>query len=315
MTRPTRISPEILVRVLVACAAAGGAIYHLAGGEASLPLWTWKLAQRAGMDAITAVRLLAALEMTVALVLVLIPSLARPLTSATLACLALASVAELSARWGASGSVVTFVGPFAALVVSGTLLASRERWSRGASASTGLTPARARGVGAVGVLAAIALLVAALGIAARIPVPDRPRADAGAVTSSAILFPDPSRWLGKTLPDSKLAAHLPRLTPETLEGRHIIVFYSPRCGSCHEIFRTYFGAGSNPMVIAVEVPPPEGATLIESDQPEEIECAGCRRMKLPAGPAYFVHMPMVVVVNDGRITCVEWRDPIRCLPH
>jgi len=306
---PKPIAPFILVRAIIAAAAAGAALYHLTGGEASIPLWIWKLGARAGVDGFTTVRLLASVEMTIALVVLLSSRLAKPVAFLALATLAFGSIAELSARWGSGTSVAGFIGPFAALVVAGALLASRARWAPPADAS------RTAPIGVGSVLVAVGLLFFSLGAAARLPVADQPRRDVAHADASHVRFPSPDRWVGRTLPDVGISAILPVVTSETLEGDHILVFYSTRCGMCHDLFRNYFGVGPNPIVIAIEVPPEVGIELLESDQPEDIECPGCRRMALPAGPAYFQHLPLVVAVRDGRVTCVEWRDPERCLPH
>jgi len=304
------IAPFILVRAIVATCAAGAAIHHMSGGEASIPLWIWKLSQRLEMNGLDAVRLLAAAEMTLALVTMLCSRLARPTVVLALAGLAFSSIAEISARWGVGAGASTFAWPLAALVVAGALLASVERWAPRSNDRLRARP----GFGSA--LAAIGLLFFSLGAAARLPIADAPRRDlAGADAGDEVRFPSPSQWIGMTIPQTRLAVHQPQLTPATLEGRHVIVFYSPRCGLCHDLFRTYFGSGANTAVIAVEVPPATGAQLLESDQPEAIECSGCRRLSLAAGPAYFRHLPLVVVVNDGRVTCVEHRDPERCLPR
>lgn len=306
---PRPIAPFILVRAIVAAAAAGAALYHLTGGEASIPLWIWKLGARAEIDGFTTVRLLAAFEMTIALVVLLSSRLAKPVAFLALATLAFGSIAELSARWGAGSAVTGFIGPFAALVVAGALLASRARWAPPADVS------RPAPIGVGSVLVAVGLLFFSLGAAARLPVADQPRRDVAQADASNVRFATPDRWVGRTLPDTGLSAILPTLTSETLEGDHILAFYSTRCGLCHDLFRNYFGVGPNPMVIAIEVPPQTDVDLLESDQPEEIECPGCRRMALPSGPTYFQHLPLVVMVKDGRVTCVEWRDPERCLPR
>jgi len=303
------LAPFLLVRAAVIVGAAGAAIYHLAGGEASMPLWIWKLAQRAELPPFASVRMLAGLEMTVALIVLCCGRLAARGALTALVIIAFGSVAEVSARWGGASGVIGYAGPLAALVISGTLLASRERWwpqPIGAASPS---------IGVGSVLAGLGLLTLSLGAAARLPVADVPRRDVAFVDSSGVLFPRPNEWVGKTLPESGLAAHLPQLTAETIEGQHIVVFYSPRCGRCHDLFRDYFGSGPNPAVIAVNAPLPPDLELLESDQPNEIECPGCRRLTMPVGPVYFQHTPLVVVVMDGRITCVEWRDPERCLPR
>lgn len=303
------LRPFILVRAAVVLGALGAAFFHLAGGEASIPLWLWKVAQRIEVPAIDAVRILAALEMTVALVVLLCGRLAARTVLAALLIIAFSTIAELSARWNAGAGAIGIAGPLAALVASGALLASRQRWWPQPLYTRPASP----GLGSA--LAAIGLLTFSLGAAARLPVADQPRRDIALQDRHGVLFPNPSGWVGKTLPESGLARHLPQLTPATLEGRHLVVFYSPSCGRCHDFFRDYLGGGPNPSVIAVHVPLPPDLKVLESDQPADVECEACRRLTLPEGPNYFQHTPLVMSVIDGRISCVEWRNPEKCLPR
>lgn len=298
----------MVLRVAAALVAFGAALAHLAGGEASLPLWIWNLAKRVDLDAERALRLLAAVELTFGLVILLCGRAATWTALVALLGLMFASIAEVTARLGSGASIDLFVGPGAALVVSGALFASRDRWWPRPDELARRRP----GLGSA--LAVVGLLLFSMGATARLPIGDRPHPrQAAASGEMEFVFPNPEQWIGDTIPSAGLGRVLPRLTADSLEGRHLVVFHSARCGRCHDLFRTFFSDGSHPEVIAVEVPPPREARLIESDQPESVQCLDCRRLVLPEGPAYFRHLPMVLVVENGRITCVEHLEPERCL--
>lgn len=302
------IAPTVLLRALIPAAALGAAIAHMAGGEASLPLWAWKLAVRLDMDGDTAVRLLASAEATIAIIIACSSRLARPTAVLAIALLAFAAVAEVSALISISASPADFAVPVVTLAFAGALAIAMGRWVPPRDASS------ASSIGVGSVLAALAALTFSLGAMARLPVSDRPKPIPAAMEdSSGIRFRDLDALVGKTLPDAGIAAHQPMLTAMTLEGRHILVFYNPHCGECREVFEVFFGGRPHPEVIAVEVPLPKGAIVAPGDPAFVPDCPECRHTKLAPGPAYFRRTPVVMVVQDGRITCVESVDPQRCI--
>jgi hypothetical protein len=97
-----------------------------------------------------------------------------------------------------------------------------------------------------------------------------------------------------------------------MEGTKWIVFYSPTCGRCHEVFRAYFAGPQNGEVIAVRVPHAPGEEVLKSDQPEDVECEGCDRLTLPDGKRWIVTPPTIMKVEGGTITCVTSADYDRC---
>lgn len=305
-TRP--IAPIIVVRVVVPVAAMALAVMHLRGGEQSLPIWIWKLAIRLDLDGITAVRLVAAFYAAIALVIALGPRLARPASMLAALLMALSAVAEVSALVSMGADPSAYAMPVAAFAAAGVLAGAISRLSpRATAAPVRLAPGT--------VLGPLAALLLTLGAAARLPVADRPRAvpSSWASAQEQVLFRDLDRLVGRTLPESGLSRYQPLLTALTIEGRHLIVFYNPRCGDCQELFDLAFASGSHPEVVAVEVPPPAGVLVSEGDPPRQPECPDCVRTTLQPGPQYFVKLPVVMTVENGRIRCASHDSPERCI--
>ena len=66
-------------------------------------------------------------------------------------------------------------------------------------------------------------------------------------------------------------------------------------------------------MIAVNVPPEQGALIAEGANTEPIQCDGCTRMQLPEGPLWLLKTPAIMVVENGVITCASGTDVIDCL--
>lgn len=323
------IAPFVVVRAVIAAAALAFAIAHMAGGEASLPLWLWKISVRLELPAETMVRLLASVEATLALVIAASTRLARPMATVAVALLAFSAVAELSALLGAGATAVAFVRPLVALAFAGLLATAlgrrmtpapshpavpTDRSAAGQAPPAGRPIRTEAPIGVGSLLGATASLLFCLGLMARLPVPDRPKTVPESLRDhGGILFRDLQQLVGKTLPESGLARHQPHLTAMTLEGRHIVVFYNPLCSECRDLFDVFFSGPSHPDVIACEVPPPSGAVIATGDPPFTPDCRDCRRTRLADGPSYFARTPVVMTVQDGRITCIEHLEPQRCL--
>jgi hypothetical protein len=270
------------------------------GGLAAAPAWIEGLAIRLGAEPQSALRALIAAQISLALLAAIMGRWSRGIALASLALLAFAAIAELSALAAAGGEPLAFAAPGAVLAIAGALLPAvlRARVSSGTGRRSGAWPA----------IAIVTIATAAVAIAARLPLSapaeaEPPRRFAGEVVEFA--FED---WPGRSLPDTGLPRHLPQLTPLTLEGRSVIVLYSPRCGSCHDLFRDWFATRDLPFrVIAVVVPPQPSATLLPSDQPERVDCPSCIDLSLPSGPLWLLQPPVVVAVKDGVVTGVATR--------
>lgn len=297
------LSDAATAALLITCAGA-----LLLRGVDRLPLWIANFSARAEWDAGIVTRLLAAALIGSAAALLLLRR--RPVTVHWLGRIGCGGVgfvalAELSALLSNAAPRVGGLAPVLSnatlLAVAAALLIVREQLSERPEPQR-----RPLGAGAV-VTRLIVALGLGLAIAGQSPMPASPN-PSGLIAAEL----DTANWTGKTIPGSGLGALTPELTALTLEGRSIVVLYNERCGRCHQLFsETLSGRGLR--VIAVRVPPATGAVLAETDQPEEIDCPDCPRLTLPEGPAWLITPPVVLVVEDGRITCVAERDYEACL--
>ncbi len=266
------------------------------GGLAAAPAWVEGLGARLGAGPGAGVRAMIALQLTLAILGASIGRWSRGVALASLAFLAFAAIAELSAIAGSGADPIAFAAPAAVLAVAGAMLPAAVR--------SGRPPTKARGSAAWRAMTAIAAATAATAIAARLPlgeaIPAGTAAAPGGAFSGEVVEFAFEDWKGRRLPDTGLPRRLPTLTALTIEGRSVVVLYSPRCGSCHDLFREHFSAAELPFrVVAVTVPPEPSAMLLPSDQPDRVECPTCIDLALPSGPLWLIRPPVVVAVEDG----------------
>ena len=265
------------------------------GGPGTLPLWLATVGSRFDLSEDLLLRVLIALQLALAAIALLIPRWSRTVSTTALVLLVFAAVAEVSALVGTGGEALRFVPPLVILAAAASLLPTTLR-ALGAASSAGSPAWR--------VLGSLAIGVASVAIAVRIPFGDAASFPADArSTAVEVVELALEDWSGRSLPETGLPRRLPELTALTLEGRSVLVLHDPRCGQCHDLFATWFAAPVDARVIAVRVPPAPGASLLESDQPEEVACADCVRLSLPTGPTWLVQTPAVVVIEDGVVRC------------
>jgi hypothetical protein len=156
------------------------------------------------------------------------------------------------------------------------------------------------------VLGVVVVLIVAGSVVARTSIkgPPRPSDPLSGVEHVDFGF---AERLGEPLTATPIKQYLPELIARTLEGTTIVVFYSPRCGVCHDLFREHFAGDVGFKVIAVDIPPPPNIHVLESDQPEAVECPSCEFMALEPGRMWLITPPTVVVVHEGKILCVGER--------
>lgn len=265
------------------------------GGPGTLPRWLATVGSRFDLSEDLLLRVLIALQLALAAIALLIPRWSRTVSTTALVLLVFAAVAEVSALVGTGGEALRFVPPLVILAAAASLLPTTLR-ALGAASSAGSPAWR--------VLGSLAIGVASVAIAVRIPFGDAASSPADArSTAVEVVELALEDWSGRSLPETGLPRRLPELTALTLEGRSVLVLHDPRCGQCHDLFATWFAAPVDARVIAVRVPPAPGASLLESDQPEEVACADCVRLSLPTGPTWLVQTPAVVVIEDGVVRC------------
>lgn len=264
-------------------------------GVASLPYWIDGLSTRLEVEPEAALRVLIGLQLTFAATAILLRRWSRSISLLAALLLAFAAIAEISALLGRGFEAVRFLPPAAVLAACALLLPPLARRS---------PPSTVPGSPAWRVFGLLAIATACVATAARIPI--APKIPTLGTFSGEVIELAVEDWIGKTIPDTGLGARVPRLTALTVEGRSAVVFYNPHCGACHEFFETWFADPRPFRVIALEVPPEAGAVVLDSDHSGEIDCPGCERLSLPAGPLWLIKPPVLVLVEDGRVECVAW---------
>lgn len=295
----TRIAVPALLLAVVAWA--------LVRGGDMLPTWIANLSVKTGLGPDRMLRLLVAAALAGSAVAAASAALATPLAWATGTAFAFSGLAELSAIINAPGDapvpLVAWAAPLASLAAGATVLALLSR-----PAVPPEPPARPA---AWGVLGALAAVTAATAIAARLPFAQRTAAGTGADGVPTVVL-SPDEWVGMTAPQTGVARHLPLLTPLTLSGTVWVVFYSPDCGRCHQVFEAYFAGPQGSQVVAVRIPHAPGQTYVKTDRPEDVACEGCERLALPEGTRWVITSPTIVRFQDGQVDCVTSADYSRC---
>ncbi|MSR69826.1 MAG: hypothetical protein EXS17_05720 [Phycisphaerales bacterium] len=304
---------SFITRFLTPLLLLSTAIAWVRGGTQWAPSWLINVGGRNSLDASVTAQLTVGILCAAALSLLFFggrPGIGRFIARTALLSFAFCCVATIASLVAAPTSAGSQLWPLA-YPAAGLVLCV---WSYSVvnRPTTEVAPARRGGVwlGA----AVLALWVLSIGIAVRIPIQNNAPARAGSAMNGETVLLDYVQWQGRTLPDTGLSRLLPSLTALTLEGRSIIVLYSPECGHCREVFEEYFAsARENVKVIAVEIPPAPGTVQLAGDNLGPIHCAGCERLSLPAGKTYILKPPTVVVIEDGRVVCATDSDWKACL--
>jgi hypothetical protein len=300
------------VRIIGAMCLLGVALGALASGPA-MPAWILSVGLRGNLTADDTVRWIAAGLVTLAVMTLLsrqLAGLALFLGGAGLSFAGIATISgALSARAAEPQSflpgIVIGVIALAAGVLTLMVLAPRARHVGGHRRGPSL---------AWPILGGMAVLAASLAGMPSVPMrTTKPLISVSSfhtprATSEMVSF-EFERWEGLPLAATGLDQYLPEL-PSLIDriapdGRVFLVFYNPRCSHCHELFREHFAGDLAIPVIAIEIPPPPDATLVESDEPTEIECPECQRLMLPPTKTWGLTPPAVVRIESGIITCAS----------
>jgi hypothetical protein len=297
----------------------------LSDGTAALPAWMAQLGGRAGLDEVATMRVAIGVMGSLALMALALGSRASagPAIGRTIGgAVSFAAIASLSAAIAVplrDGVPAPPLSPGIWALAAGFLVylladraGARAASRRAADAAAG-RPAPIHSPAWTAMLF-LASMVAAFATASRVDIMRSVTGTASTLAPGAYVELDYTTWAGRTVPDTGLARIAPMLSALTLEGRSAVVLYDPRCGSCHTLFSEYFATPrADEKVIAVRVPPNPDAALLPSDQPQDVDCPHCTFVDFPAGKAYLVGRPTLLVVEDGRVSCATEKDFSGCL--
>lgn len=282
-------------------------------GLDSFPQWMGNLARRGGIEELSVARIAMGVMAAAAFTLLLCGTKRRPGLAQAVAVIyafgCVATIASLMAQPASQGSglapvALTALGLGISLAAY-TLVAKSPRQEHAPSRFGGFW---------IGTAVA-AIWVGSIAVSARLDLAPRSATLAPQAGTDSIVL-DHIQWQGRTIPDTGLSRLVPMLTPNTLEGRSIVILYNRECSHCREVFEQYL---SNPIpdtrVIAIEIPPNPGSVPLSGDDLGEMPCGGCERMTLPQGKSYIIKPPTVLVVLEGRVICTTDTDFKACLEN
>ena len=307
----------LTLRILLPTALLVLAGSQLQIGGNALPIWISTLSLKNDFNPLTALRLLIALELCLAVLLFFFGHRLVRLAQVTLVILAFVALAECSAgvKRGESTSIITssivaLISLALLMLISGVRKEETDDEARKHENKTN----------GIAIFACMILCFVAVAVPLNRQLTARTISD-GAImprdmtatnSGSRIIEMNPMQWVGRSLLETPIG----QFTPDALgqlgdEG--ILILYNPRCGTCHDLFDVHFSEGSDLPLVAIEVPPTEEAIVLESEYDDEVDCPTCVFMSLPQGPLWLVGVPYVMTVENGVITCVAMDGPGDCL--
>ncbi|MSQ90591.1 MAG: hypothetical protein EXS01_04240 [Phycisphaerales bacterium] len=300
---------NIAIRILAPLLFVATALGMVGQGTRWMPLWIANVGARISLTEIATAQLVVGILIATAVTLALcggrLKTIAVRVALVAYAFCCVATLASLLARSSTVGNLPLLMPTIALCAAMGINLVldrtkrvdSRHHNRSGVWFGAGI----------------LGIWVLSLGLAARVPIAMNStlRTDARGIESVSL---DYVQWQGRTLPDTGLSRLLPHLTALTLEGRSIIILYSPECGHCREVFDQYFATPRPDVkVFAVEIPPPPDSIALSGDNLGPMPCADCQRLSLPLGKHYILKPPTVLVVDNGRVVCATDSDWKSCL--
>lgn len=306
----------ILARAVVPLWLFAGAVLKLLDGSPSnLPAALIKWCGGLGIDLVFVLRFGIAVELIVAGVMVLLPSMARLAGVVMLGAFLPVLVGDVmlgASSCGCFGAISVHPGItlavdltfFLALIVLGrreprlaltqTLPTSRVilagLWGLASVAvAFGLTARGAQNHGS----SADGTAIKATGIAAALP-------------AQGYYLPEYESWIGRPFVELEIASWVRGLPPDLGLGQQYVVFYRKDCEHCHELLDHYFSDGLSWPTTAIAVPERNG---FPTENLQEFPCSECRVAELPAGIDWFLQTPVLVRLADGMVECAAEVDP------
>jgi hypothetical protein len=295
-----------LARVLVPAWLAVGAVLKLVDMSPShLPAAIVKWFGGNGLDLMFVLRFSIAVELVVAVAMVLLPALARWIGIVMLTAFVPVLVGDVAlgaASCGCFGAVA--VNPWVTLVTDVTCLLGLFFLGRGEPRLAVTSAVATWRVVLVGVAT---LLAFAVSFGPRVPA--SPGAPAGATANDAagaarpadgFYLPIYADWVGRSFRELEIAAWISGLPDDLEEGRQYVLFYRKDCEHCHELMELHFSDELPAPTLAVAVPERAG---YPTENLQSFPCGGCGTAELPAGVDWFLQTPVLVRLEDGVVGC------------
>jgi hypothetical protein len=301
----------VFARVLVPLWLATGAVLKLADlSPVHLPAALIKWCGAMGIDLTFMLRFSIAVELIVAGVMFLLPSLARWVGIAMLTTFVPVLIGDLmlgASSCGCFGAVE--VNPWVTLVMDVTFLFVLVVLGRGEprlALTKDLPTSRVLIAGGWSLLS----VLVAFGLPAQ--VSDVVGGAEGGVTvagensatqelpADGFYLPRYDDWIGRQFRQLDVASWISELSEKNDVGTRYLIFYRKDCEHCHELMELYFAESLPEPTTAIAVPERDGFPT-ENLQP--FDCPGCELAELPAGIDWFFQTPVLVRLADGTVEC------------
>lgn len=284
-----------LIRIFTILLLLTAAITLAFAGTEALPAWLRGLGARVGMSNEVAAKIFIGITIAIAGTITALGTRGRVLALFIAGAVLFSGVAD-TAAWFTMESPGSIFWPIAQLL-GGGIPYILNAWSKPS------TPPPFRHPLGAGLLIAISLLLGAI-VAANVTPKDTAIKNTERIQFVTHDF-EPDDWPGIPLEETGLIEHVPSLGALTqYGGPTVIAFYTPHCNVCHDFFDENVPDVPDGQVIAIKVPSATGVPPVDSDLPEDVECAKCTRLTLPIGPIWLIQSPLVLAVVDGKVTCV-----------
>ena len=304
------------MRIFTVALLLGAAFTIALKGEVAVPDWLQGIAIRMDMTVEAMAKLLVGISLATASAITILGTRGRMLAALAGIAITFSGVADLAA-WFKIEERGTILWPLLQLIAGMT---SVVLWQ--SSTKTEAPPQRhpalrftliAIGVIISSIISAQINLTPAPKPAPRIDQTDIARDEEGRLRVNNFY---PEEWLNKTLEQTEISRHLPELPELVGSETTVVMFYSPYCEVCHEIFDNQISPDPPARVVAIEVPAAGDPSTREMPEKNDVYCPDCVMMNLPGGPMWLITTPVVMTMQDGVITCVSTAtdaDPERCL--
>lgn len=294
----------LLARVVVPLwLVTGGVLKWLDGSPANLPLALVKGLGGIGVDLMFVLQFSIAVELAVGGVMLLLPSISRPLGLAMLAAFLPVLVADLALGAGSCGCFgAVQVHPAVTTAVDLVFLLALWWCGRGL-ARLAVTDVLPTGRVVAAGLWTVASFAFAFGLAApgQTAAAARPPSPSTAsLPAEGYYMPQFASWVGQRWSEVPLAAWVRGMPADLDSGTRYILLYRKDCEHCHELMEAYFTGPLTWPTTAIAVPERDGFPVV-GVQP--FVCDECTTAELPAGIDWFIATPALIRLSEGVIEC------------
>lgn len=120
-------------------------------------------------------------------------------------------------------------------------------------------------------------------------------------------------WRGQPWREVDIFRFMRRWPADMDEGTRYVVFFSPTCEHCRDMFIDDLSQPLDAPVIAVQIPYSDRQLTGPNPLFDPAEYTGMQHLALPVGPDWIITAPLALRIENGIITCVQESDHKQCL--